>query len=318
LINNIKAGWDKNWLRHNQCIAGNRKLNEKRFGLKGLCIQYITEQSNMCRQSLIERNNIHIEGSGKKVILMAHGFGCDQRMWRFISPHFAEDYQLISFDYVGSGGSQIDAYERERYASLEGYAQDIIVICEALELYDVTLLGHSVSGIISLLAAQEIPARINNLIMVCPSPYFMNDPPGYFGGFEYEDLQELLDLMDSNFIGWASYLSPLVMGQNHSQELVGELNDSFCSTDPVVAKNFARATFFSDYRWLLPFNQHPTLLIQSRWDALTPLDVTKYMQNKMSLAETKIIEAEGHCPHMSSPALVVDAMRSFLTRNLQK
>lgn len=270
----------------------------------------------MTKQQIIERNNVNILGSGKQTLLMSHGFGCDQKMWRFILPHLERDYQLVLFDYVGSGQSQLNAYDYNRYASLEGYALDIVEICEALDLNDVTLLGHSVSGIISLLAAQQIPSRIRSLIMVCPSPYFMNDPPDYLGGFDREDLEDLIELMDNNFIGWANYLGPLVMGQENPDTLVGELTDSFCSTDPVIAKNFAQATFFSDYRWLLPKNQHPSLLIQSRWDALASPAVTRYMQQHMPFAETKIIKAEGHCPQMSHPARVVDAMRPFIDKHL--
>ncbi|EMR13975.1 alpha/beta hydrolase fold protein [Methylophaga lonarensis MPL] len=269
----------------------------------------------MNKQDIFERNNIQIIGKGAQALLMAHGFGCDQKMWRFVAPMLEHDYRLVLFDYVGSGGSRINAYDANRYASLEGYAEDIIEICEALDLHNISIVGHSVSGIISLIAAHAIPQRIKSLIMVCPSPYFMNEPPDYAGGFEKADLEDLITLMDSNFIGWANYLSPLVMGHNNPEELVAELSDSFCSTDPVIAKNFARATFFSDYRWLLPKNTHPTLLIQSRWDSLASLDVTQYMQAQMPQTTTTILEAEGHCPHMSHPAMVADAIRDFLQQN---
>lgn len=268
--------------------------------------------AHMNAQAIIERNNIQFTGTGQKTLLMAHGFGSDQKMWRLVSPYFERDYRVVWFDYVGSGNSDASVYDTGRYASLEGYGQDIVEICEALDLQDVTLLGHSISGTISLLAAQQIPTRISNMVMICSSPYFMNDPPSYYGGFEREELETLIDSMERNFVDWASYLAPVAMGENGSPELISELVTSLCATDPLITKRFADATFFSDYRSLLPRNQHPTLLIQSRWDALASPAVSKYMHEQMPLSQMKIINAEGHFPQMSHPGQVVAAMRAFL------
>jgi sigma-B regulation protein RsbQ len=214
------------------------------------------------------RNNVKLIGKGSKTLFLAHGFGCDQNMWRFLIPELAEHFKIVLFDYVGSGASDISQYSKKRYSQLEGYAEDIIEICEALKLTDAIFVGHSVSSIIGAIAAIEKPTLFSNLIMVCPSPCFLNFPPEYLGGFEKEDLEELLNLMDKNYIGWASYLAPLVMGTNNSDDLIGELSGSFCSTDPVIAKNFAEATFLSDYRYLLKEIKQPSLILQSENDAL--------------------------------------------------
>lgn len=261
---------------------------------------------------IIRRNNIKVTGQGGPTLLLAHGFGCDQNMWRFITPQLERHYRLVLFDYVGSGRSQLSAFDHDRYASLDGYAQDIIEICATLGLGEVTLVGHSVSGIIGLLASLQAPEYIASHVMVCPSPCFMNVPPDYEGGFEQQDLQSLIDLMDKNYIGWAHYLAPLVMGPGNGEALAGELSGSFCSTDPVVAKAFAMATFFSDHRHVLADAQHPSLILQSRWDNLAPPEVGRYMQAHMLDSSLEMLEVEGHCPHMSHPGLVVEALQGFL------
>ena len=266
----------------------------------------------LTRDDLTARNNIKILGDGKQVMLMAHGFGCDQQMWRFLIPEFREQYTIVLFDYVGSGASDIEAYSKKKYADLKGYAQDIVEIISAFNLQDVILVGHSVSGIISFLAAQLVPEKISSLIMVCPSPCFLNLPPDYYGGFNEEDLSELIDLMDKNYIGWAQYLAPLVTGDTDSDSITEEFTESFCSTNPVTAKNFAKATFFSDYRTLLPHNKHPVLLLQSENDALAPLVVGEYMKTHTPKSVLKIIEAKGHCLHMTHPAEVAVQIKQFL------
>lgn len=187
-------------------------------------------------------------GKGKKTIIFAHGFGCDQNMWRFITPAFLDDYKLILFDYTGSGKSDITEYDPIKYSSLEGYDDDILEILEANQLRDVIIVGHSVSATIATLASLKSPGHFSHLIHISPSPCFINYPPEYFGGFDYSDLEEMLDLMSKNYIGWASYLVPIVIGGQASELLTGELTNSFCSTDPVIAKNFATATFLSDHR----------------------------------------------------------------------
>lgn len=261
--------------------------------------------------NIIQRNNVTVIGSGSQVLMFAHGFGCNQQMWQFLLPELEQRFTLVLFDYVGASTSHLGAFCSEKYSALEGYAQDIIDICHALDLHNVTLVGHSVSGMISLIAAQHIPERIAGLVMICPSPSFLNFNDGYHGGFEHEDLQELLDLMDKNYIEWANYLAPLVTGTNQHETTVA-LSDSFCSTNPITAKAFAKATFFSDYRALLPQNQHPALLLQSQQDSLAPVTVGQYMQAHMPQSQLNIVAAKGHCLHMTHPKLVAKAIHTFL------
>ncbi len=261
---------------------------------------------------VIRRNNVKITGSGQQVMLMAHGFGCNQLMWRFLTPELSSQYKIVLFDYVGSGGSNLAAYSRQKYSDLEGYAQDIIDICNTLDLQNVVLVGHSVSSIISLIAAQQIPQRIHSLVMVCPSPCFLNHPPDYLGGFNREDLTELIDLMDKNYIGWAQYLAPLVAGNLDKDFVSNELAESFCSTNPITAKNFAKATFFSDYRSLLPLNNHPVLLLQSQTDALASLFIGDYMHKHTPKSVLQVVEAKGHCLHMTHPQQVAGYIQHFM------
>lgn len=264
------------------------------------------------QQSLVNRNNVHSIGDGGTTLLLAHGFGCDQNMWRFVAPKLARSHRVVLFDYVGSGQSDLSAYIPDRYKKLEGYAQDIQEVCEGLDLKNVVLIEHSVSCMIGLLASLEIPARINQHIMLGPSPCFLNFPPQYMGGFERSDLEELLNLMDKNYIGWANYLAPVVMGAQSSEPLTGELSDSFCSTDPVVAKAFARATFLTDYRALLPKAKHPALILQSEVDSLASIQVGKYVHQHIPDSELKVLPAVGHCLHMTHPDLVLNAIQERL------
>lgn len=262
--------------------------------------------------NIVKRNNVKILGSGQKTLMLAHGFGCDQNMWRFMLPALTSQYKVVLFDYVGSGKSDLSQYDKARYSSLEGYAQDILDICDALDLRDVILVGHSVSSMIGLIASIKKPEAFSRLIMVCPSPCFLNFKPDYIGGFEKTDLEELLGLMDKNYIGWATYLAPLVMGSNHSEKLIGELSGSFCSTDPIIAKIFAQATFFSDYRHLLKDAQHPVLLFQSSQDALASTDIGVFMAEQLPKAELQIIEAEGHCIHMTEPDTICSRLKTYI------
>lgn len=261
---------------------------------------------------IIKRNNVNVLGSGDKTLFLAHGFGCDQNMWRFMLPGLIPHYKVVLFDYVGSGNSDLSHFYHKRYSALEGYAQDILEICEALDLQNITFIGHSVSNMIGLIASIQQPSFFSSLVMVCPSPCFLNFKPDYFGGFEKDDLEELFDLMDKNYIGWANYLAPLVIGANHSEELISELSVSFCSTDPVVAKTFARATFFSDHRYLLKQAKHPVLIFQSSHDSLASPDIGEYMLKKLPDAELKLVEAEGHCIHMTYPDIVNKGLRGYI------
>jgi len=262
--------------------------------------------------TILQRNNVTIQGTGHKVLMLAHGFGCDQRMWRFVSPALLEQYTVVMFDYVGSGNSDLSSFSVDKYASLTGYAQDVLDIIHTLELKDVAFIGHSVSSMIGLIASLEAPDIITELVMVCPSPCFLNDFPSYEGGFERSDLEELMQLMDKNYIGWANYLAPLVMGANSSETLVGELSGSFCSTDPVAAKTFAKATFFSDQRNLLSQSKSRTLILQSASDSLASVKVGEYIHQQVTNSELQIIEAEGHCLHMTNPAVTAKSIVNFV------
>lgn len=266
----------------------------------------------MFSNDVLKRNNVKVIGTGETTLLLAHGFGCDQQMWRYLLPFLKSDYQLVLFDYVGSGQSDLSTYEPERYSTLEGYSQDIVEICDALNLKDAILVGHSVSSIIGMLSAQARPDLISKLIMVCPSPCFLNLPPQYMGGFYKEDLTELIKLMDKNYIGWANHLAPLVMGSTAGESFTKELADSFCSSDPYYLKPFAKATFFSDYRDALPKTQQPTLIIQSEVDNLASVEIGQYMNENIPNSAMDIIQTEGHCLHMTDPKKVHQSILNFL------
>lgn len=261
---------------------------------------------------IIRRNNVKVQGSDGPVLLFAHGFGCNQNMWDRITPAFVATHRLVLFDYVGSGQSDVAAFDPQRYGALEGYAQDLLEVCDALGLRSgVTFVGHSVSGSIGLLASIARPELFDRLVLLGPSPCFLNHPPDYLGGFEAEDLEGLLALMDQNYMGWASYLAPVVTGSS-GEHVAGELSDSFCSTDPLVARVFARATFFADNRADLARVTRPSLILQHRNDALAPLGVGQYLADHLPHSEMRVLDVSGHCAHMSDPALVIDALQAYL------
>jgi sigma-B regulation protein RsbQ len=258
------------------------------------------------------RNNVNITGHGQRTIIFAHGFGCDQNMWRFIVPAFADDYRIVLFDYVGCGKSDLSAYNSARYATLDGYAQDIIEICEELNLVDSIFVGHSVSAMIGVLAAIKQPGIFNAMLMVGPSPRYVNDS-GYFGGFEKSDLLGLFDVMDNNFIGWAHFLAPVVMKNDDRPALAQELEESFCSTDPIITRRFAEATFFSDNRHDLSKISVPVLVMQCSDDAIAPDSVGEYTVRQIPGSKMVKMNATGHCPHMSHPEETIEIMQDFLT-----
>lgn len=268
----------------------------------------------MDQKDIADRNNVRLIGEGERVLMLAHGFGCDQNVWRFMTPSFTSSYRVLLFDYVGSGHSRLGAFSVDRYSRLEGYAQDVLDICEAFDLQDVSFIGHSVSGVVGLLAALEQPDRFRDLVLLGPSPCYLDVPPDYQGGFSREDLEQLMDLMDKNYIGWADYLAPIAMGKGPSDELTGELSGSFCSTDPLVARTFANATFFSDYRHILPQTRHPSLLLQGRFDVLANPSVGEYMHQHMPGSKLVTLDTEGHCFHMSYPEKVSAEVLAFLSR----
>jgi Predicted hydrolases or acyltransferases (alpha/beta hydrolase superfamily) len=261
---------------------------------------------------ILARNNVKVTGNGTQPLMFAHGFGCDQNMWRFVAPAFEDDYKVVLFDYVGSGKSDLSAYKLERYSKLEGYARDVLEICEALELSDVIFVGHSVSSMIGALAAIERPEIFAHLVQLVPSPCYINHPPDYTGGFERADIEGLLDMMDKNYIGWASFLAPVIMKNADRPELGAELEESFCSTDPKIARRFAEATFFSDNRADLAKIKTPSLIVQVTDDAIAPVSVGEFMHKNMPLSKLSLLEASGHCPHMSHPQETIKIIKEYL------
>jgi sigma-B regulation protein RsbQ len=260
---------------------------------------------------ILARNNVKVSGKGSQPMLFAHGFGCDQNMWRYLVPAFEDDYRIVLFDYVGSGKSDLAAYSEKRYGSLDGYAQDILDVVHALDLHDVILVGHSVSSMIGVLAANREPDRFARLIMIGPSPRYINDTD-YIGGFERKDIEGLFEMMDKNFIGWANFLAPAIMKNPDRPELGEELTASFCSTDPVIARRFAEATFFSDNRADLDHVRVPSLVLQCSEDMVAPPEVGKYVGERLPQSTLRMMKATGHCPHMSHPDETIALMKEYL------
>jgi sigma-B regulation protein RsbQ len=232
-------------------------------------------------------------------------------MWRYIVPAFENDYRIVLFDYVGHGKSAASAFNPERYATLQGYADDVLAICEALAIHDAVFVGHSVSCMIGILAAQKDPTRFGSLVLIAPSPCYVSDDD-YTGGFTRADIDGLLDFLDANHLGWSSTMAPVVMGNPDRPELSAELANSFCRTDPEIAKHFARVTFLSDNRADLPNVRTPCLIVQCAEDAIAPRVVGEYIHDRIPGSELSVIAASGHCPHLSDPALTIGAMNRFL------
>ena len=262
-------------------------------------------------QKLISRNNITIHGTGSKSMFLVHGYGCDQNMWRFITPQFKDDYKIILIDLVGSGKSDENLYDYDKYSSLEGYAADVIEICDALNLKDVYFVGHSVSAMIGLLAAIKRPSLFKKLIMICPSPRYMNDDD-YFGGFSQKDINDLMETLDSNYLGWSSAMAPVIMGNADRPELAAELEESFCQNNPEIASHFAKVTFLGDNRNDLKKLTTDTLIIQSKTDAIASVKIGQFVHDNTSNSKLVILETTGHCPHLSAPNLTIEAMQQNL------
>jgi sigma-B regulation protein RsbQ len=250
-------------------------------------------------------------------MVFAHGFGCDQNMWRFITPAFEPDYKLVLFDYVGAGKSDIKAYDPKRYGSLDGYAQDLLDVVHALDLHDVIVVAHSVSAMIAALAAKREPDRFARIVMLGPSPRYTNDAD-YVGGFDRADIEGLLETMDRNYIGWANYLAPVVMNDKDHPELTTELIGSFCSTDPKIARRFAEVTFLSDNRADLPLVRTPSLIVQVSDDLIAPTAVGDYMHLHLPSSTLRILEASGHCPHMSHPRETIKMIKEYLASDVAR
>lgn len=244
-------------------------------------------------------------------MLFAHGFGCDQNMWRFIAPEFEADYKVILFDYVGSGKSDLKSYDPARYSTLAGYVQDVLDIIQALDLRNVIFVGHSVSSMVGVLAANDAPDRFEQLIMIGPSPRYVNDGE-YVGGFDKSDIEGLFEMMDKNFIGWANFLAPAIVKNPDRPELGEELAESFCSTDPVIARRFAEATFYADNREDLTRVTTPSLILQCSDDMVAPEAVGRYVEGQLAGSTFRQMKATGHCPHMSHPEETISLIREYL------
>jgi sigma-B regulation protein RsbQ len=246
-------------------------------------------------------------------MLLAHGYGCDQTMWRLITPAFVQDYRVVLFDHVGAGRSDLSAYSPAKYSSLDGYADDILEICSELDLHEVIFVGHSVSTMIGVLAANKRPDLFGSLILIGPSPGYI-DRDGYRGGFSARDIEELLEFQDANYLGWSSHLAPVIMGNPDRPELAEELTNSFCRTDPDIAKQFAAVTFLSDNRADLERVTIPTLVVQCQEDLIAPLPVGEFVHQHVAGSELVVLNATGHCPHLSAPESTIAAIRRFVER----
>jgi sigma-B regulation protein RsbQ len=259
----------------------------------------------------IERNNVHVRGSSKTAMVFAHGFGCDQNMWRFVAPAFEQDFTTVVFDHVGAGGSDLSAYDKKRYSSLSGYADDVVEIGHELGLKDAVFVGHSVSSMIGVLAARKAPGMFGKLVLIGPSARYINDD-GYVGGFSAPQIEELLQFLEANHMGWSAQMAPVIMGNPDRPELGQELTNSFCRTDPDIAKAFARVTFTSDNRGDLAGVAVPALILQCSEDIIASQDVGEFVHRAIPDSRMIVLQATGHCPNLSAPEEVIAAMRSFV------
>ncbi|GGI02784.1 alpha/beta fold hydrolase [Egicoccus halophilus] len=263
--------------------------------------------------SAVVRNNVQVVGpvTGPTLVL-AHGFGCSQGMWRHVTADLARDHRVVLFDHVGAGDSDPRAYDPTRHATLAGYAEDVVAILRELGVGGVTYVGHSVGAMIGVLASRLAPEWITDLVLVGPSPRYLDDPAtGYVGGFDEADMTELLGLLDRNHAGWASAMAPTIMGNADRPELAEEWSDSVCRTDPVLARRFARATFLGDNRADLPQVTARTLVLQSARDAIAPPVVGRYVADAIPGAVLRELDVSGHCPNLSAPQVTAQAIRDF-------
>jgi len=276
---------------------------------------YFLIKTNMSfKTNTLSKFNINLTGNGSQPILFVHGYGCDQNMWRKLLPYFKDNYKIVLMDLMGAGNSDIEHYNFDKYDSLQGYADDIVEICQSLELSNVILVGHSVSAMIGLLATNSAPEIFSSLIMVTPSPCYINKE-NYQGGFSTEDIDNLINAVESNYLGWSSEIAPAIMGTPDQPELAEELKESFCRNNPTIAKHFAKVTFTSDNRANLLKSQTNTLVIQVTNDFLAAQKVGEYIHHQLPKSKLEILQTHGHCPHMSNPKITTDAIANFLILN---
>ncbi|WP_039794596.1 alpha/beta fold hydrolase [Nocardia araoensis] len=262
---------------------------------------------------VLSRNHVTVRGkNGAPVVVLAHGFGCDQHMWRLVAPVLERDFTVVLFDHVGAGRSDLSAWTASRYSSMDGYVEDVLALLRALELGPVVFVGHSVSATMAVLAAAREPSAFAGLVLVTPSPCFIDDPAtGYRGGFSAADIEELLEALDANYLGWSGAMAPVIMGNPDRPELAEELTNSFCRTDPEIARVFARVTFLSDNRDDLDAVDVPTLILQCSADAIAPPEVGAFVQERIRGSRLTTLTATGHCPQLSSPAETAAAIAAF-------
>lgn len=269
-------------------------------------------------QDILFRNNVHIIGEGEKTIVFGHGFGCDQNIWALMIPYFHKEYRIVLFDYVGSGESDFTAYDQERYKDLHGYSKDLIEILDALNMGKVIFVGHSVSSMIGLLASIERPEYFEELIMIGPSPRYINEMPDYYGGFDDKDVSELLNMMEMNFLGWASINAASVMGNADKPMIVQHLEKTYAAGDPIIMRNFAEATFLSDHRKDLPKVKVPSLIIQCSEDSVVPIEVGKYLHENIKGSKLNVMEVKGHYPNLSEPKETSEVIINYLQRRMRE
>ncbi|RST16116.1 alpha/beta hydrolase [Streptomyces sp. WAC05374] len=258
------------------------------------------------------RNNVSVIGRHDgPTLVLAHGFGCDQNMWRLVAPALAERFRVVLFDYVGAGQSDLSAWTAERYSSLDGYAEDVLDVCRELDLRDAVFVGHSVSAMVGVLAAAREPERFGRLVLLTPSPCYIDDD-GYRGGFSKEDIDELLESLEANYLGWSGAMAPVIMGNPDRPELGEELTNSFCRTDPDIARVFARTTFLSDSREDLASVAVPTLVVECAEDVIAPREVGTYVHAAIPGSRLVTLDATGHCPQLSAPGATAEAILAFL------
>ncbi len=262
---------------------------------------------------IAERNNIRVFGTGSQPMMFAHGFGCDQNMWRYVAPAFESTHKIVLFDHVGAGRSDLVAYDRRKYGTLDGYAADVLEICRELELSDVVFVGHSVAAMVGVLAAAREPLRFADLVLIGPSPRYINDSE-YVGGFSRQDIDALLEALGSNYLGWSSAMAPVIIGNPDRPELGAELTNSFCRTDPEIAEHFAQVTFLSDNRHDLAKVGIPTLILQCSEDVIAPSAVGEYVHRHIPGSRLVNMAATGHCPNLSAPAETIAAIKDFLQK----
>lgn len=263
----------------------------------------------MEKATVIQRNHVTVQGQGDQTLLLAHGFGCDQTIWQSVIAELAVNYRIITFDYVGCGASLLEHYDVQRYSDFDGYVTDLIEVCDALELQKICYVGHSVSGAIGMLAAIKRPDLFAQLILIGPSPRYLNDDSGYLGGFEQQDINDLLAMMQRDHVQWAGYIAPMAMKNEDRPELSIRLQQSFLAAKPEITRRFAQVTFLSDIRDKLNLVVVPTTILYCDTDAIVPVEVIHYLGQKLPNNQLVKLAATGHYPHMSHPHIVAKAIR---------